>query len=501
MRKPAMIDEKRIKEELDYWRVPGMAVVVIQEGEPDQIICLGWRDMERGLPVTPDTKFCIASCSKSMTSALIACLVDEGCLDYDRPVREYVPHLRMKDEKADAQMTLRDMLCHRTGLGGHDALWPGTITREQLSRQIRYLQPCAEFREKALYSNLLYAMIGYIAEYVTGESWPQLMERYLFKPLRMSRTTCTAEQIESDRNHAEPYFVRKGQLNKVTFWNVDLAGPAASVNSTPKDMARWLSFHISGGKTAEGTQLISPEVFAQMHKPHIAYHDNAGLDEDCYPCDTYCQGWLSGKYRGHSLQKHSGKIEGYSTLQAYLPEERAGVVLMANLHSPTTPVFYSVLYTILDQILGYEDAHWENRFHVTGEPAAPAAVYEDMRIDVAAERLRENCKEKPENFSWSELIGIYENPGYGQVKVNLVSRENVNLVSRENEQLMLFYRDQNLPLNHWGGSQYWIDDVKEDIWLMKIPLEFVDDGNGNAAAVKIGYEPMVKDIVFTRKMP
>ncbi len=153
----AFIDRER-----RYWRVPGLAVVLIQPGGPDQILCLGWRDTEKRLPVNAETQFCIASCSKSMTAAMLARLADAGKLDLDVPVRAYAPDLLMKDEETAAKMTLRDMLCHRTGLGGHDALWPGQTTRDELARRIRYLQPNMKFRERAQYSNLLYAMAGYV---------------------------------------------------------------------------------------------------------------------------------------------------------------------------------------------------------------------------------------------------------------------------------------------------------------------------------------------------
>ena len=491
---PMQIDEKWLQREMEYWRIPGMAVVAIRAEEPDVIACLGYRDAEKKLPVTSDTQFCIASCTKAMTAALIAVLVDRGLLDYDVPVRTYIPHFHMKDPGADEQLTLRDILCHRSGIGAHDALWPGRATREELCRRIRYLQPCGGFREQALYSNLMYAMAGYVAEYVTGRPWDELMEEYLFAPLCMKRTTCLAEQITQDGNHAEPYFIEGGRAVKVPFWNVDLAGPAASVNSTIEDMAKWLRFHINRGKREGKTPLLAPQTFAQMHTPHIVYDDNAGLAEDCFPCDSYCQGWLSGIYRGHLLQKHSGKIEGYSTLQAYLPRERVGVAIMMNAHSPSTPIFYTVLYTLLDQMLGYENSHWERKFRGE-EEQAPLAAYGDCSMDATAGRFSAEQKGKPLGCETGQLQGIYFDPGYGEVRI----------YEKEGAfgELMLFYRDQELPLQHWGGSQFFLSGVKEDIWKMKVPVEFSEDGSDDGkrriTGVSIGYEPMAEDIWFRKQ--
>lgn len=468
-----------------------MAVVLIKEGQPDQIECFGYRDVDKQLPITPDTLFCIASCSKSMTVALIARLVDEGKLDWDVPVTQYVPYFRMWDEEADRNMTLRDLLCHRTGLAPHDALWPGTATREELMKRIRYLKPIHKFREVSEYNNLLYAMVGHVAEYVTGERWPQLMAKYIFEPLSMNRTGCLAKEITLDSDHAEPYRIDQGMQKQIPFWNVDLAGPAASINSTAADMAKWIHFQMERGRTADGKQLISSETFAEMHKPHMKIKDGAGAAGGGFPAHSYCLGWRAGDFRGHPMEKHSGKIEGYSTFQAFLPEEKIAVIILTNFHEPSTPIFYSTLYTLLDQALGYEDVHWEKNFR--DENAHPVeSVYHDCEEDLTAGRLDEDIKGEEATVCWSKLIGVYQNPGYGRVTVNLTTEE-------EETKLMLHYRDQNLPLHHWGKNQYWMDGVREDINLFKMPVTFIIEDDNVVAGVNISYEPMVEDICFKKE--
>ena len=501
---PITINKERIQKEIDYWRIPGLAVTLIQEGQPDQFACFGWRDVEGKLPVTPDTLFCVASCSKSMTAALIACLVDEGKLDWDVPVKHYVPHFRMWDEEADEQMTLRDMLCHRTGLPPHDALWPGTATREDLSRQMRYLKPFCGFREKGKYNNTVYAMIGYVAEYVTGESWPDLMAKYIFNPLSMSRTGCLADEITGDGNHAEPYRIRNGQQVKVPFWNVDLAGPAASVNTTPRDMAKWLHFHIDGGRDASGRPLLSEKNFSEMHKPQILMPDTTPMPGDVEPCDYYCMGWRSGTYRGHAVQKHSGKIEGYSTLQVYLPDDKVGIILQANYHEPSTELFYTILFTMLDEILGHEDVHWEKLFH--GEEEHPEEyMYHKCDDDWTEGRLDEAVKGAAPAFRAEDLVGEYFDPGYGKVTVTIAEPGSAGCSETGSEgcgaQLMLHYRDQNLMLHHWGGAQYWMEDVLEDTSLLKVPVTFIVGESGGVAAVDVRYDSLVDDIRFVFTFP
>ena len=482
------VDEGWIQREMDYWRVPGIAIGIVKEGEEPQTLCRGYRDIEKKLPFNEDTLFCVASCSKSMTAALLARLTDEGVLDLDTPVKEIVPKFKLWDEVASKETTLRDLLCHRTGLGGYDTLWPGRENRAWLAERLAYLEPTFPFRKKAQYSNVLYAVAGYVAEYITGTPWEALMETYIFWPLGMSRTCCSGSRMIADFNHAEPYYVRNGAQQKVPFWNVDQAGPAASVNTTLTDMIRWLQFHIRGGKTADGTPLLRETLFQQLHRPHIKYEDGAGLPDNCFPADHYCLGWLSGRYRGREMQKHSGKIEGYSTLQAYLPEEKIGVVIMANLHSPSTPIFYTICYTVFDLLLGFHDRDWAAEFHPGGEQA-PVEAYLDCDKDYASRRLTADLEKKPRSFDLPSYAGCYWNPGFGYV-----------VVEAKEKGLWLHYRDQTLPLRHWGENQFWMDGVKEDVLTIRVPVIF-ERRNDGITAVKIGYEERLENIRFIRETP
>lgn len=488
MKKWITIDERRIQKEMDYWNIPGMAIALIQEGVPDQICCFGWRDKERRLEVTENTKFCVASCSKSMTAVLIAALVDEGVLDFDVPVRNYVPEMEMWDAKASREMTLRDMLCHRTGLGGYDIVWPNDEGRGRTAERLRFLKPNEPFRAVSQYSNLIYIMIGYIAERVTGKCWPQLMREYVFDPLGMSRTSCLASEITGDEDHAEPYQVIDGKLTKLPFWNMDMAGPAASVNSTTSDMVRWIRFHIDGGRNQEGKRILSKEVFAQMHEAQIAYDDAGGLDEDYYTCNGYGFGWRVGTYRGIHIQKHSGKIDGYSTFQLYLPDSKTGFFIALNLHSPSNPIFYSVVYSMIDEMFGLESCEWFKRFRDGGDHAAPE-LFEDCKKDLVRPLMTESKRDVPFEENEIEWVGIYEEPGYGFMKIE-EEEENGQ------KQLYLSYRDQKLRLYHFGEELFWMEGVKADIWTMKVPVTLKkEDG---LYLVYVGYEPLTEPARFIK---
>jgi len=469
-----------VEKEMKYWNIPGAAIAVIKDKKLWQSMGFGYRNAEENLPVTADTQFGIASCSKSMTSALIAILVDNGILSYDEPVITYAPKLVMYDPAAK-DMTLRDMLSHETGFGTHDAIWPGDRSRDELAESLRYIKPCTYFRGEAIYSNVIYAMAGYVAECATGEPWDKLMQKYIFDPLGMTRTNCSVDVMQKDTNYSLPYRYRNGKCNPLKIWNVDLAGPAASVNSTANDMAKWLMMHIAGGKTEDGTALIQPETFKEMHTAFTQFEDSIGNGEGFFECSDYAMGWRTGTYRGHKFHKHTGKIEGYSSIQAFMPEEGIGVVIMINLHSPSVSFMYSVLYNVIDEMLGLSPEDWSKKFH--GEELPTAEVYLDCDVNYFQEEQILGTKT---TLPLKQYIGTYHDKGYGMFKIVM-----------QNNELYMQYRDMNIHLKHYHYDVFRADEVLEDIFLITLPVSFMIN-NGRTEAVAVRLEQMVPDIIFKK---
>lgn len=467
-----------VEKEMQYWKIPGASIAVIKEGKLWDSVGFGYRNVEENLPVTADTQFGIASCSKAMTSALIAILVDKGILSYDELVTTYAPNLVMYDPAA-SDMSLRDMLSHVTGFGTHDALWPGDNNRDNLARSLRYIKPCNNFRSEAIYSNVIYALVGYVAECVTGKAWDDLMQKYIFDPLNMIRTNCFVDTMKSDADYSIPYRYRNGKLNTLDLWNLDLAGPAASVNSTANDMAKWLMMHIAGGKLEDGNILIQTETFKEMHS--VQSHLGESLSEGLYRCTDYSMGWRTGKYKGHTIMRHTGKIEGYSSIQAFMPEIGAGVAILTNFHSPTVGFMYSVLYTILDEVMGHEPENWVEKFH--GEELPKEEDYLDCDLNFFKDKQVLGTKT---SLLLNKYVGTYYDKGYGSLNISL----------KDNE-LYMQYRDMNISLKHYHYDIFKADDVLEDIFLISMPVSFkVVDGKVKSADVR--FESMVPDIIFEK---
>ncbi len=261
---------------------------------------------------------------------------------------------------------------------------------------------------------------------------------------------------------------------------MDLAGPAASVNSTANDMAKWIMMHIAGGKTEDGTVLIQPETFREMHSVQSQFEDSVG-NGDFYECINYSMGWRTGTYKGHEFHKHTGKIEGYSSIQAFLPNEGIGVVILTNFHSPTVPFMYSTLYTILDEVLGLEYENWIERFH--GDELPKEEDYYDCDVNYFKE---EQILGTQPTLSLNQYTGTYYDKGYGTLRI----------VERNNE-LYMQYRDMDLPLKHYHYDVFKADDVLEDILIITLPVSFIVN-NGKTEAVAVRFEPMVPDIAFEK---
>lgn len=269
-----------------------------------------------------------------MTAFAVMRLAEKGLLDIDEPVASYIPGFALWDEASSRQVTLRDMLCHRTGVGGHDGAWPdNSISRVDYLKRLKYLEPNAPFRSLAQYSNVMYAAIGGIMEAVSGKKWETLLREEIFEPLGMDRTFCLMDEAASDENCAMPFRWNRG-LHEIPRWNIDQAGPCGSVMSSAEDMVKWISLHMEGGKK-EGAYLLSPSDFMEMHRPQILMdypHVRGGRSLG------YGFGWRVMEYHGALVQQHTGKIEGYSAFQFYIPSLSSGAVYLQNLHAPDNPL-------------------------------------------------------------------------------------------------------------------------------------------------------------------
>ena len=306
------------------WKVPGLGIAVIEDGNVLLARGYGHRNVEEDLPVTADTLFAIGSNSKSFTVTLMGMLNDEGKLDWDQPVREYLPDFRLHDPIASSKMTPRDLVTHTSGLPRHDLLWYGSgRSRKELFARLRHLEPTASFRATYQYQNLMFMTAGYLTGQIADSSWESLISRRIFKPLGMERSNLSVTDSQNDENHALPYSWYDEEVVAIPFRNIDAIGPAGSINSSPHEMIRYIQFHIDHGKHG-ATQLLSKKNAFQMQQRQFVTTDRTAESSangtDIYN-GTYGLGLSTYSYRGHKFVGHGGGIDGFISAMSWLPHE------------------------------------------------------------------------------------------------------------------------------------------------------------------------------------
>jgi len=474
-----LISREFVESQLREFGVPGMGIGVVRDGKVLMSEGFGYRDREKQLPVTPQTLFGIASCSKAFTSALIAMLVDEGKLTYDQPIVEYLPDFKLYDDYATAHCTVRDMLSHMTGIAGHDALWVDQIDRAELFRRLRYIEPNKSFRETVQYSNTIFTIIGYIAERLTGESWDELIKTRIFQPLGMTRSNTSVDEFAGIDDVAVPYWNFHGDVRRIRNWNVDLGAPCAGVNTCVEDMCKWLQLHLNCGSW-EGRQLISEENMMQMHTAHVAYPIRQWNFTEVPNVGGYGMGWVTDSYRGEETVFHNGEIEGYCAQQLLMPKRNIGVVLLMNRHGSCGILENRIMFAILDSLLDLPPIDWVNRL----APYASDKYEWDVNL-LPGEAVKGT---KPAH-SAEEYAGKYWNPGYGSFDI-----------LKKGDGIEGLYRGVVQAMTHYHYETFRVPDIKMDTLLVTTPLTFVTDpATGKVSGFDIIMEPTIKPIRFEKE--
>ena len=460
------------------WKVPGAAVAVVQNGKVMLARGYGLRDVQANLPVTPATLFAIGSITKSFTVTLIGTLADEGKIEWDRPVRTYLPGFEMYDPVVTERLTVRDLVTHRSGLPRHDSLWYNSpLDREELVRRVRYLEPSKDLRTTYQYNNLMFLTAGYLAEQVTGTRWEDLVRRRILDPLGMTRSNFSVKASQQSSDFAKPYELAKDEVKEVPFRDIDQIGPAGSINSSAEEMARYLLMHLGRGKSADGRQIVSENNALQMQTPQMVTQGALRYPEVGHA--AYGMAWIVSSYRGHVTVQHSGSIDGFVALATFLPREAIGVVVLTNLGAgQLTQV---ATYNVLDRLFGLDQVTWNRQFlDARAKQQTAAAEAKKRGVTIRREGT------KP-SHPLAEYAGEYEHPGYGMLRIGL-----------DGDTLTMSYNRMSSRLQHF---HYDIFEVPEDPLdrFEKMKISFFTALNGDIDSLSAPFEPSVKAIAFTRR--
>ncbi len=468
--------ERFVVDQLAAWEVPGCAIAAVRDG--DVVLAAGWgrRDLRTELPVTSDTLFAIGSTTKAFTAATVGALVDDGLLEWERPLRDYLPGLRLHDPVVTDRLTVVDLLSHRSGLPRHDLTWVGhpDRSRAELVHRLRFLPLSRDLRQEFQYCNLGYLVAGHVVEMLSGTSWEDYLRTRLLTPLGMDRSNLSAEDLRDNPDHASAYERRQGVIVPVPARPVTAMAPAGAVNSCAADMARWLLAQLSGGQL-DGRAVMSPATMARQHAPHML------MPEDrTFPASTrhaYGLGWMIGRYRDHRLAEHGGGIDGFQTECMLLPDDGIGVAVMTNTSSSAmTPV---VAYRVLDEVLGLEPLDWFSSFK-TRYDAATAGIRE-------ARGARRVVPGAPLPRPLNAYAGEYQHPGYGTLTI-----------TAEGGILQPSFGTMDLTLAHRHYETFDLEWHELGDQPHLFPLMFLSDPDGDITALTVPFEPSVEPLRFDR---
>ena len=471
------------------WKVPGLAVGAIKDGQVVLAKGYGFRDLDAREPVTARTVMAIGSNTKSFTVALMAMLVDEQRLAWDTPVRHYLPEFEMADEFATREMTPRDLVTHRSGLPRHDHVWYGRgLSRPELVRRLRYLEPSAAFRSKYQYQNLMFMMAGHLVERIADRSWDDLVRERIFTPLGMVRSNTTVRESPNTGDYAFPYGRRNGTTIRLPFRNVDAVGPAGAINSNVVDMLKYIGFGLDLGEV-QGRRLLSMANAREMQLPQMAIPAIAEYLE--LGARAYGLGLSVSGYRGRKMVGHLGGIDGFTSAMAWLPNDRIGVIVLTNL-SGNNPVPELVQRQVFDRLLGISSIDWVARQRRLDHLAEATAG------ELKAGRARDRKTGTAPSHPLADYAGSYQHPGYGEV-----------IVSVDGGDLVVALDSTRARLRHYHYDVWEMDDAG------LVPLtglvEFLPGPGGAISQVAIPFEPNLggvtpvtgkprhEGIVFSRK--
>ncbi len=408
--------DKKFSQMVQDWETPGMAVAIFKGDSIIMAKGYGLKNINTKEKVDENTIFPIASITKSFTGAAIGRLVDEGKLKWDDKVRDYLPWFEVYDPYVSANMTIRDLLCHRSGLEtfSGDLLWnASTFTTEEVVRKSKYLKPKYGFREHFGYSNVMFIAAGEVIEAVSGMEYPAYIQNTFLDPLGMDRTLTSISQFENTDNVVTAHVNDDGEMITIPFLNWDNIGAAGLLNSSVKDMTQWMRLHLNNG-TVDGKEYLSKEVVYEMQQAQTVQLVSEG-SKRIWPSThfkAYGLGWGLDVYHGHKTVGHGGGYDGIVSYFGMVPEEELGFIVLTNSGSM---LYYATRYTILDAFLSPEEKvmDWSSflmDFHKRRQKA---------QKEEEEELLAKKDPSLEASHNLEAYTGIYSGEMYGDAEVSI----------------------------------------------------------------------------------
>ncbi len=398
------------------FHVPGIAVAVVKDGKVVMAKGYGVRKLGDPAPVTPGTRFAIASNTKVFTAAALAMLVDEGRLAWDDRVVDRLPGFQMSDPYVTREMRIRDLLCHRSGLGlgAGDLMFfpPSDLTSAEIVHRLRHVPLATSFRSAYAYDNILYTVAGEVLRAVSGKPWAEFIRERFFGPLGMASSRTSIRDVALGEDVAAAHAMDGDRLVPVAGEVMDNSAPAGAIVASAEDMARWVRVLLAKGDLGGGKRLFSEKRARDLFTPLtlIPHREPpAALAESRSDFVAYAMGEEVRNYRGHLLVSHTGGLQGMVTEVSMVPERNLGIIVLTNQEEGAA--FRSITNTVLDHYLGAPPKDWVGAYQ---EVRASQKAKADEEVAKAAGSR--NAASRP-SLPLEAYAGRYRDPWYGDVLV------------------------------------------------------------------------------------
>lgn len=414
-----------IDEKMKAWDIPGMAVGIVKDGKIVHLKGYGTRTIGKNEPVDENTIFMIASMTKSFTAVTLSILEQEGKLSLDDKVIKWIPEFKMKDPYLTKELTIADLLSHRTGLRSYqgDLYFSGHgISPKQIIEKIPELDAKYPVRTTYGYSNAAFVLAGEIAARVNGKNLEETVKEKILIPLKMDRTLMSVKEIPDRKNVAFPHDFVGEELKTIAYANSDNPAPRVSMSSSVSDMCKWLLTLLNNGKSADGKQLIPAKTTNNVWKPYLFHRINRSRTATSHLMMRGL-GFRIIDYRGKMQFSKAGNTDGFTVNHAFIPEEELGIVVLTNSYDHN---FNMDLTKII------RDALMNSPLKDYSERTLPIfqKLREDFRSKLNKKRksLRERVnKTKQTNFKNSDFTGVYQNDFLGEINIKLNKKDDLNL--------------------------------------------------------------------------
>jgi CubicO group peptidase (beta-lactamase class C family) len=471
-----------IEAAMKQWEIPGLAIGIVKDDRLVYARGFGVRELGKPEKVTEKTFFAMASQSKAFTATALGLLISEGKLRWDDPAIKHLPWFQLYDPYATRELTVRDMLCHRCGLGTWqgDLIWYASdLSRAEVLRRVRFLEPESSFRSRFGYCNLMFAAAGDIIPTIAGVTWDEFLRHRFFEPMGMSRTNTDVRAMERLDDVARPHTLVKGKIVPIAYRITPGTAPAGAINSCVQDWAQWVRVQLNRG-TLDGRRIVPAAIIDETRTPQTLM--GTRVEGDKLQFSAYGLGWMLREYEGRLLIAHGGGLDGMLSQTILVPEEKLGVVVLSNYDEQE---FYGELpYHVIDAYLDVPPKDRSGRLLKARKEREGKA-----RDDEEKDRPRSGTRPSLEPSGYA---GVYRHPAMGRATIAVKDGK-------------LFIQVEHNPglsgeLRHWQYDTFRVEWADPYLRTSLIPFRLDESGQVDEFRMKVRpdfVDPM--EYRFTRK--